>query len=73
MKEITEQVRIVANLAEQLHKALEALTGPSGQMTSWWYGKPADWPENLPWSDEEIARASNAIGALNLDGEGDWE
>lgn len=73
MKEITPQVQKVADLAAQLKEALEALTGPSGRMTSYWYGKPADWPENLPWSDEEIARARNAVSALDLDGEGDWE
>ena len=67
-----EQIAEVARLAEELREALKALTGPSGQMTSWWYGKPQDWPEDLPWSDEEIARASNALGSLTLDEE-DYE
>ena len=38
-------------------------------MTSWWFGKPEDWPEGLPWSDEQIAVASNALGSLTLDEE----
>ena len=61
-----EQIAEVARLAEELREALKALTGPSGQMTSWWYGKPQDW------SDEEISRASNALGSLTLDEE-DYE
>lgn len=63
------QISEVARLAEELREALKALTGPSGKMTSWWFGKPEDWPEGLPWSDEQIAVASNALGSLTLDEE----
>ena len=65
----TAQITEVARLAGQLSEALKALAGPSGKMTSWWYGKPEDWPEGLPWSDETIAVASNALGSLTLDEE----
>ena len=67
-----QQVAEIARLAEQLREALKALAGPSGKMTSWWFGKPQDWPEGLPWSDEQIAAATNALGSLTLDEE-DWE
>ena len=69
MKEMKTQIEEVARLAEELSEALKGLTGPSGRMTSWWDGKPRDWPENLPWSDEAVARASNALGSLTLDEE----
>lgn len=71
MKETTSQVLRVAELAEQLHEALRNLTGPSGRMTSWWDGKPSDWPVNLPWSDELVAQAWNATGSLVLQEEED--
>ncbi len=71
-KEMENQITEVARLAGELHEALKALTGPSGRMTSYWNGKPSDWPENLPWGDEHIARASSAVGSLVLS-EGDWE
>jgi hypothetical protein len=69
MKEMKTQIEEVARLAEELKEALKGLTGPSGRMTTYWNGKPADWPANLPWSDEAVARASNALGSLTLEEE----
>ena len=65
----TENIKEIAALAEQLHQALKALAGPSGRMTSWWDGKPADWPAGLPWDDETIARASSAVSCLTIEEE----
>ena len=63
----TAQITEVARLAEQLSEALKALAGPSGKMTSWWYGKPEDWPEGLPWSAYDMAVAASALGCLTLE------
>ena len=65
----TENIKEIVALAEQLHQALKALAGPSGRMTSWWDGKPADWPAGLPWDDETIARASSAVSCLTIEEE----
>lgn len=72
MKETRKtQIEEVSRLAQELHTALRGLAGPSGKVTSYWYGKPADWPEDLPWTDEEVARALNGLSLLELDEE--WE
>ena len=65
-QEMETKIAEVARLAEELREALKGLTGPSGRMSTWWDGQPQDWPENSPWSADEVARANDGLGSLTL-------
>lgn len=57
-------MREIAETAQKLDDLIRSLGGESRKVPTYWWGRPANWPD-LPWDDVLIANALSATSSLS--------
>lgn len=63
-KHIRQTMREIAETAQKLDDLIRSLGGESRKVPTYWWGRPAAWPD-LPWDDVLIANALSATSSLS--------
>ena len=63
-KHIRQTMREIAETAQKLDDLIRSLGGESREVPTYWWGRPAHWPD-LPWDDTLIAKALFATSGLS--------